>query len=270
MTDPLVVPTRIGHAGEGTHRFRGFDVAAELAGKESYWSSVSLAIGGPRLGELEARLLDDLSVALISADPRIWPWKLCRLMSAYGNFTVGVAGPLMALAGARVGPAALPVVAGFLTELAAELGPRVDDDSALSLALDQRLSQTSRPPGFGTPFRREDERLRPIAAAVERHGRSGRKYWKLVQRVARLLLEKKRLPVNAAAALAAACLDLGFSPAQIDVLGLLLAIVNPVANAFEGAQDASEILRRLPQEYVRYQGPAPRPSPRAESATKRT
>ncbi|MGH7440596.1 MAG: hypothetical protein ACRENE_33310, partial [Polyangiaceae bacterium] len=77
-----VLITRVGHASAGHHRFRGYHVGDELVGKETYFSAVSLALGGRRLDADEAAVLDELSAALLGPDPRIWPWKLCRLMSA--------------------------------------------------------------------------------------------------------------------------------------------------------------------------------------------
>jgi hypothetical protein len=268
MAEPIqrpVLPTHLGHAGEGHHLFRGFHVGRDLIGHYGFWSAISLAIGGPRLNESDVKLLDDLATSLLGPDPRIWPWKLCRLMSAYGRFSVGMAGPLIMMSSDRVGPAALAAVADFFEQLRGELGAQVDDDEALSFALDRRLERMSRPPGFGTPFRHEDERNAPIIELVRKNQRDGGRYFTLVQRVEPLVLEKKRLPMNAAALVSAVCLDLGFSPGQIDVLGILLLLTNVVANAYEGAEQAPELLRRLPVEHVLYRGHAARRSPRMAS-----
>jgi hypothetical protein len=176
-----------------------------------------------------------------------------------------MAAPLIMMSSGRVGPAALAAVAEFFEELHDELGEEVDDDEALSRALDRCLERTPRPPGFGTPFRHEDERNAPIIELVRKNGRDRGRYFTLATRVGPLVLEKKRLPMNAAAFVSAVCLDLGFSPRQIDVLGILLLLTNVVANAYEGSLQAPELLRRLPLEHVRYAGREPRRSPRAES-----
>jgi hypothetical protein len=267
MTEPRERPvlfTHVGHVGPDHHRFRGFDVGGELVGHESYWSVISLAIGGPRIDSAANRLLDDLATSLVGPDPRIWPWKLCRLMSAYGRFSVGMAAPLIMMSSGRVGPAALATVARFFAELAQELGPELADDVALARALEQKLAQGPRPPGFGTPFRDQDERNAPILALARAHGRESAPYFSLVVRSAPIVLAKTRLPVNAASLVSALCLDLGFTPEQIDVFGILLLVSNTVANAFEGSREAPAVLRRLPPEFVRYVGPALRRSPRAE------
>jgi hypothetical protein len=260
-----VLVTRVGHASVGHHRFRGYHVGDELVGKETYFSAVSLALGGRRLDADEAAVLDELSAALLGPDPRIWPWKLCRLMSAYGRFTTGLAGPIVALAGGRLGPAALAAAARFLTRLGEDVvwseGP-----GALAAAVERALAIDARPPGFGTPFRPEDERLGPIAGIVERHGRAEKPYWKLVHAIAPLIQERTKMPLNAAGAVSAACLDLGFSPTQIDAFGVLLLLTNFVANAYEGAQQSPEVLRSLPAHCIRYVGPPARRSPRASEA----
>ncbi len=174
MADPLERPvllTHVGHVGPDHHRFRGFDVGRELVGHESYWSVVSLAVGGPRLSPADSRLLDDLATSLVGPDPRIWPWKLCRLMSAYGRFSVGMAGPLIMMSSGSVGPAALAAVANFFVELERELGSELADDGALARTLGRALERSPRPPGFGTPFRHADERNAPILALAKAHGR---------------------------------------------------------------------------------------------------
>lgn len=268
MAEPLERPvllTHVGHVGPDHHRFRGFDVGRELVGHESYWSVVSLAIGGPRIDAATSRLLDDLATSLVGPDPRIWPWKLCRVMSAYGRFSVGMAGPLIMMSSGRVGPAALAAVARFFDDLARELGTETADDEALDRALTRKLELTPRPPGFGTPFRNEDERNAPILALVRAHGREKGRYFSLVQRAAPLVLAKTNIPMNAAALVSGICLDLGFTPEQIDVFGILLLVANTVANAFEGSREAPALLRRLPPEFVRYVGQPARKSPRAES-----
>jgi hypothetical protein len=268
MAEPLERPvliTRVGHVGPDHHRFRGFEVGGELVGHESYWSVISLAIGGPRIDPGLSRLLDDLATSLVGPDPRIWPWKLCRLMSAYGRFSVGMAGPLIMMSSGRVGPAALASVARFFDELARELGPELADDGALRRAVERKLEHVPRPPGFGTPFRNQDERNAPIIALVRAHGRENGRHFSLVQRAAPLVFQQTQLPMNAAALVSGLCLDLGFSPEQIDVFGILLLVSNLVANSFEGSREAPAVLRRLPAEFVRYVGHAARRSPRAES-----
>jgi len=267
MAEPLERPvliTHVGHVGPDHHRFRGFDVGGELVGHESYWSVISLAIGGPRIDTAASRLLDDLATSLVGPDPRIWPWKLCRLMSAYGRFSVGMAGPLIMMSSGRVGPAALATVARFFVELARELDSEPADDDALTRALERKLEGVARPPGFGTPFRNQDERNAPIVALARAHGREHGRYFSLVQRAAPVVLHKTQLPMNAAALVSGICLDLGFTPEQIDVFGVLLLVSNTVANSFEGSREAPAILKRLPAEFVRYVGPAARKSPRAE------
>jgi hypothetical protein len=264
MADVPSLPTRVGHAGDGYQSFFGYHVGKDLVGRLGYWSAISMAVGGQRLSDEDAALLEQMSTALLGPDPRIWPWKLTRLMSAYGRFTTGLAAPLVATSGARIGPPALGMAAQFLCGLSDALGSRHDDDEALSEVLDARLAVDARPPGWGTPFRKHDERLQPIVDLVARRERDGGHYWQLFSRASERILAKHKLPVNAAAAVSAVCLDLGFRPPQIEAFGTLLLMTNSVANAYEGAQQAPEVLQELPESCVRYAGPPPRTSPRAD------
>jgi hypothetical protein len=74
------------------------------------------------------------------------------------------------------------------------------------------------------------------------------------------------VPVNIIGATAAICLDLGFRPREIAPMAAILLQPTLLANAVAGTVEAPEVLRRLPDDCVRYVGPAPRQSPRAAAA----
>jgi hypothetical protein len=90
-------------------------------------------------------------------------------------------------------------------------------------------------------------------------------FWSLLERAAETLQRKRGLAVHIQACLAAACLDLGFVPAEIGALAQSLIHHMILANAFEGAIQAPASLQRLPNNCVRYEGRLPRSSPRTEN-----
>jgi hypothetical protein len=64
-------------------------------------------------------------------------------------------------------------------------------------------------------------------------------------------------------AIAAVGLDLGMTPGEIAVFGMLPLFHDALANAAEGARHASPELQCLPGRVVEYVGPPPRASERA-------
>jgi hypothetical protein len=259
--------TRVGRAEWGDNLFCGYRVLAQLLGRESLWSMLSLAIGGPRLGKPEERLLDDASTAAFAGDPRIWPLKLTRLAASYGRVYPALCAGLVPMEGALVGPAAGGPAARQLVDIQRALGDRIADPGALERHVAGLLDRGIRIPGFGVPYRQRDERFDALAHRVEAHGRHQLPYWKLVRKLDEILGRRKRLPPNIAAGTAALLLDLGYTPSQIDVFPMLFLLSAFLANAVEGARQAPAVLRELPAERVEYVGPPPRRSPRAEASS---
>ena len=64
-------------------------------------------------------------------------------------------------------------------------------------------------------------------------------------------------------AIAALCLDMGMTPYEAGVFGMLPLFHDALANAVEGAEQKPSVLRTLPYNHVKYVGPAPRMSERA-------
>lgn len=251
--------TRVGHASWGDNLFRGHSVDAELAGKIGYWGIVSLSIGGPRLDATDEGVLDDIAACSLAADPRIWPMKLARLGSAYGRYTSGLFAGMMGTEQAQVGIYAVTGIARLLVEMTA----RIDRGSTLQREVERILAQERRFPGFGVPFRDEDERVVALRRCIEARGRAGRRYWALVSQIEALLSERRRLSLNFASALGSLLLDLGFSVEQVSPMSAIAVIPNFLANAFEGAAQRPAALQRLPDRVVAYVGAPPRESPRA-------
>lgn len=260
--DPTRLSTRVGHAEHGDNRFRGRSVRDELTGALPYWSLISVAVGHRPLDADECDLLDALSVAACAADPRIWPLKAVRLGSAGGSATLGMCAGLLVTDGVH-GPRSTTDAARLFATLRARVGDD-DGDDALAAALAPELAARILPlPGFGVAARPLDERVAAFDDWCARAGRSLGPTWALMRRVEARLVAQRRTPVNITGATAALLLDLGFTPAQVHLPALFVAIPNFVANAAEGAAQAPAVLRELPTAAVRYVGRPPRRSPRA-------
>jgi len=217
-------------------------------------AALSMALGGPRLDWEQARVLDDLCVSILAPDPRIWPLKIVRLVSAYGGVTAAFAAAHLGLEDALVGPWVAGAAAKLLVELEDEM--RHSDFDAI---VDARLARGDRFPGFGVLFRGEDERYVALVRVMETRG--GR-YWGLLRRLEAALFARKQLRANMVNGIAAVALDLGFTPPQIAPLCTALCDPQFWAHAMEGAEQAPRVLQERPPEAVRYAGAAPRASDR--------
>jgi len=262
-----VVPTRVGRADRGDNRFYGFRVNADLVGMESFAGITAMAISGRRVPAEHVPLLDAFAVFLTLAEPRIWPLKIARLASAYGGMVPGLVAGNLCFHGASVGHLTTGNCAVWLSELHdAVVG--VDEASAVERFVLARLERRERLIGYGVPFRPEDERMVALGQVLERHDRLSLPHWRLHVLVSRIVRERKGIEPNIGAGLAAALLDMDFRPPEIGPLVLALGQQIFFANAFEGAHQAPELLRSLPDECVEYAGRAPRVSPRALRAAR--
>jgi hypothetical protein len=259
-----VITTRVAQAVQGDNRFRGFGVNADLAGRDGWTSIVSLAIGGPRLSALDAAMVEDLAVCSLAADPRIWPLKITRLVASYGVTLPAIAVGHLALEGAIVGPEPTGKAAETLVSWVERLGEQVNDPRAIEALVDDLLAQ-GRAAGFGVAFRARDERVEGIKACVVKRNRDKGKHWQLVMAIDALMVDKRKVQLNLAMASAAVLLDLGFTPPQVRMWMSAYLDVCFYANAVEGAEQQSAVLRKLPDDAIDYVGREPRLSPRAEA-----
>jgi hypothetical protein len=252
--------TRVGHAGHGDNRFRGLGVH-DATGTLPYWSLVARAVGHAGLDDEACAVLDALSVASSAADPRIWPLKAVRLGSAYGSATLGMTAGMLVTDGVH-GPRICAEAATWIGAVAAEVGFAPSDD-ALARAMAPWFARQVFPlPGLGVAAREVDERVVAFADWCARTSRAIGPHWILMRRIEAIAIAARRTPLNITGAAAAVLLDLGFSPAQMHLPAVMLVMPCFVANAVEGAAQAPEVLRALPDTSVRYVGAPPRRSPR--------
>ncbi|CAN5220030.1 hypothetical protein BH09MYX1_BH09MYX1_43500 [soil metagenome] len=257
--EPFV--TRVGRAEDGDNRFRGYSVDRDLAGRLGVAQTLVLALTGMRLDAEAGAVIDDLTVSILAADPRIWPLKVPRLGATFGSPLVGAAVALLAQESTNVGGGSSGVIARYLVNVARELDDTIDD-AAVARVVARDLAAGHKFIGYGVPFRDVDERVTTAERCLAARGRTEHKYWRLARSVERALAAHRPLPLNAAGAMAAALLDLGLAAADVPMLVIILSTPSLYANAVEGAAQKAVMLQRLPDECVDYTGPPARRSPR--------
>jgi hypothetical protein len=261
--DPL--PTRIGHSEWEGNRYVGHAVPDLLEEQETVAGLLTLAVCGRQLAPAERAVLDDIAVAMTNGDPRIFPHKVARLVSAYGSCAPAMAAGLLFLEGAYVGPGAFRACAELLVALRDE-APDLDP-TAMQGAMERRLRAGRPLSGFNVPFRPHCERLLLVKRSIARRERDRHFYWQLMECAADAMRRLNGPEPDAGIGIAAALLDLGFTPRQISHLCIALAQPVFLATVVEGSEQKERVLRRLPDDRVRYVGAAPRVTPRAAKAT---
>ncbi len=259
------ISTRIAHSGFEDSRYCGHSVFNDLAGRESQLGMTALAILGRRLSPSECGVLDDISVVLTEADPRIWTPKTARLLAAYGNELCGIVAGNLCISGAVVGPWPAQEASRLLVKLKSAIDERASEEDTVTTVITQVIQGLKSVPGFGVPFRPKDWRLAALTRCIEERNRHHLPYWKLQQSLVKVVVEQKPgLAPNVGIGVGAACLDIGFEPDGLGPITIAM-LYNPIfANALESAREAPGILRRLPDDRVEYVGEPPRKSPRAK------
>lgn len=257
---PLI--TRVAHAGHGEHQYFGHRVLADLLGNETFTGLVALAVMKRRPTLEDKEILDGLSVSVTAADPRIWPLKVSRIVSSYGEMLAGFAAGQLAMMGTYISPRIIGDAADHLTRLRRALAGRDEDEQVVRdhVAAHPRLA------GYGVPLRERDERFEALRAFMVQRRRAGLSHWRAQEALSGWLVRERQLAPNIGIGLAAALLDLGCSPAQAGALSTLLIEHTFAANAFEAAEQREPAMQKLPDHCVRYVGPPARVSPRARAA----
>jgi len=262
MVDPPLLHTTVGRQEWGEYHFRGFRVFAELAGRLRYWDMVSLSLGGPKISADDAVVLDDVCSCAIAADPRIPALKMGRLVGSYGSPMIAFASIFLPLEGGLFGPWSCLPAAHLLLEIEAAVGDNPTEET-VEAALRDRMNRGGRIHGFGVPVREYDERVQALDKILQQRGRTDRRYWKLMKLAEAVMVRMKGAGANLASGFAAVCMDIGFKADQTPFVAISLVLPCVFATAYEGAEQAPEVLRRIPDEFIEYLGPPPRISPRA-------
>ncbi|MBI5546425.1 MAG: hypothetical protein HY901_21265 [Deltaproteobacteria bacterium] len=259
--------SRVGIAVNDDNRLWGRSIREEIAGRLPYTGLAVLGISGRMLSPEDCALIDDVVAVNAVGDPRVWPFKLARVVSSFGHSVAGLAAIGLSFASPVIGPQTLKTTAELLLSIEAQLGERATDPSAMEAEVLRRLKSTERLPGFGVPFRLDDERVLALRECVERRGRKDMHYWRIAEQWAASARKVRNLRGNYSLFTSAVFLDLGLSPEQCAVLILGLLPGANLGPVYEGAQLAEPQLRCLPADAVEYVGPPPRRSPRSCTST---
>jgi hypothetical protein len=254
----------VARAVPGGNEFFGFRVETDFTDVDAFWRAVLLSIGAGPESFAHLRIVRRLAGCYLVADPRIWPLKITRVVSSYGNVIASLCAGNVFLENARVGPLAAQGAAAFLEEIVEFFDDGSDDPLAKELG--RRRAKGDRFPGYGVAFRPHDERVVVTDGVVREEGCDSGRHWRCSKAIESILAKERSLPRNVVCATSAVLLDCGFSPHQIGLLIWYSVVPTFVANAVEGAAQRPEVLRSLPLSAVEYVGPGSRVSPARASA----
>jgi hypothetical protein len=257
------ITTRVGHTAADELRFHGYKVFAELLGRASVGQMIVLGLTGRLFADDDIATIDDVITAMTSTDPRLWPFKVTRLASSHGNGAYGVAATLIAGEGGMYGTNRLEHAAQWLVDLHGRASATGITDDEIGSVLDAGGGGS-----FGVLYRARDERFEALMLQVAKRGRHERPFTSLCLHAVRVARERKQLEVHVSLAIAALCLDLGLTPYQIGMFGLVFMFHDALANATEGALQQPPVLQQLPRETLQYAGREARRSPRSLTTTR--
>jgi hypothetical protein len=257
-----VIRTRVALHVEGDNLYFGHRTIAGLLGRETTTGLIAMAATGRRPSDDERTVLDAIAVASTSADPRIWPLKLTRLVASYGGTLAGFGAGQLAMEGKLIGPWVVGQAASELVALRNAIGAPLNDVTAKDAIADW-IARRPRMVGYGVPMRDRDERMDGLRCQIVEMGRDQLPYWTLQEALSAAMARRWRSAPNVGIGVAAILLDLGYTPLQASAVTTFLNQNVFAANAFEAAQQREPLMQKLPVEHVAYVGPAARVSPRA-------
>ena len=266
MSSDNTIVTKVGRGVHGENYFRGHAALGELAGRADIWSLFSLSVGGQILSEKESRILDMVAAVLLVPEPRLWIFKVPRMIASYGQTLCGLAAGQLVLEGAIIGPRWTGEAVLALEQIKAQIDPETAEAPRVRDVVATHLERQGKLPGYGVPGREVDERSEFIHEWYSNHGFPDGPNWSLYEKVREAVRDLKGLRPNIGAAMAPVWLDLGYSPKQAFYMSNFAVQINSMANAFEGAEQQAEILREVPDVDIEYTGPEPRKSPRAKKS----
>lgn len=265
-----MIRTRVAKHLFGENLYFGRRAIGDLLGRETITSLVATGVTGRPTTPEQRRVLDDLAVICNSADPRIWPLKLTRLVGSYGGTVAAFCAGQLAVEGERIGYWITGYAAAGLAELRAAVGDGLEDADLVAREVRSFVARKGRVTGFGAPLRPSDERMDALRRYVAGTPLERGAHWRLQEALAALVEGKKGIPRNIGLGLAAVMLDLGYTPAEISPLAHFITENVYVANACEAAAQRSPEMQRVPVEHVVYAGPERRESPRAAARRARS
>jgi hypothetical protein len=197
------------------HLLRGRYVFRDLLERRSYFQVVMLAVSGIDFSDEDARLLEQIGVANMVADRRVWPLAVGRRIAAHGGDFVSAHVGATAVMGSRVmGAPAGAGVARFLRRLDAEMAA----GKTLDEFMDEVIARREKVLGFGRPVAGPDERVPPVQALIRRAGRDQGTHMTRMRAVEARLARDRGLQTNVGAWVGALGTDLGLTPDGVHAL----------------------------------------------------
>lgn len=249
------ITTRVGLIIDGDNRFFGrsvFEEWAQLVRSPS--DALLISLGVNELTDVAREGVRLIALCLASPDARVWPLKLTRLLSSWGDPVAGYFGGQLVTAGKVMGPGAGTSAALCLQWLLHQVGEGASQEEVSSAVARWKAENPGPIGGFGVPFREHDERrvalLRFVGDGPISKGRHWRLHHQLVEAMA---------PVrpNCAISFSAILLDIGVAPERC---GLAFSVLMPhvfLGHALEGSEDGAR-LNDWPASHVEYRGTARR------------
>ena len=250
----MAIKTRVGvHVGD-TYLF--FGKAVESFRGQSHWSMLAQALGDGPISKSDSHFLDEIFVALLAPDPRIWPIKAGRMVASYGDPYAGLACANNLLALGVGGPSHTKQDAKLLLETKANPNERV--------ALVRRLAKEENTT-FRVFYRNADERHMLLKAWTLDTELSTRPHYKLMLEIEdEVLSVAKQKSTSVTFSLAAVLLDMGISAENTGHFAVLGVTPQIFANTLEAAIRKEYEYRKLASKVIHYDGAKPRRSTRSQ------
>lgn len=260
---------RVGHIGYDDNRFCGASVFGELTERvDQPFELMAVGFGLPPLDDDGREILRALALCLTSADARVWPLKLTRILSSYGNPFAGFFGAQLANYSERMGPGTASNGAGSLRWMLEQL-PAAPSPAEVRAVVAEHLETRGRIAGFGVPFRKQDERLLALHRLLSGHPAQQGRAWRLHLQIIEVMREREELEPNIVFPMSALLLDLGLSAERTGLFATMLMGHTFAAHAVEASEQDGALLRELGAEHVEDGSRPPRRSPRAQLASER-
>ncbi|MBL8938877.1 MAG: hypothetical protein JNM69_30225 [Archangium sp.] len=227
------IATRVGLIIDGDNRFLGRSVFDDWATRLSSPTEAMMAALGVEVNAENAEAFRLIALCGMSPDARVWPLKLTRLLSSWGDPVAGFFGAQLVTAGRVMGPGAAGGAAVMLSWFDTHLGATPTGPEVAEALAKWKREHPGPLLGFGVPFRAVDERR--AAMLKLSHGRpvSKRRFWQLHLRLAEAL---PAVPPNVALCFAALLLDSGVPPEHCGLATSHLMSHVFLAHAIEGAK----------------------------------
>lgn len=227
------IATRVGLIIEGDNRFLGRSVFDDWVHRLASPVEAMMAVLGVEATTENAEAFRLVSLCGMSPDARVWPLKLTRLISSWGDPVAGFFGAQLVTAGKVMGPGAAGGAAVMLSWFDKRLGP-TPSLAEMSEALDE-WKRTHPGPllGFGVPFRPVDERRAAMVKIAGDRPLTKRRFWKLHVQLVEAL---PAVQPNVAICFAALLLDAGVPPEHCGLATSFLMAHVFLAHAIEGAK----------------------------------